>query len=73
MDILCGNLVELKEGAVVRALNDTHDPWSGALSNVPFTCCLNEYGQPLDEEDVEADGRSDGWIRLYEIFETTVQ
>jgi len=55
MAILWGNLEELK---VAASLEQQPFPSSGTasahdmgLSNLPFYCCIEEYGQELDEED----------------------
>jgi len=55
MAILWGNLEELK---VAASLKQQPFPSSGTasahdmgLSNLPFYCCIEEYGQELDEED----------------------
>lgn len=55
MSILWGNLEELKVAASLKqqpfppleAVSNQHM----GLSNMPFYCCIQEYGQELDEED----------------------
>ncbi|KAF2156559.1 hypothetical protein K461DRAFT_288963 [Myriangium duriaei CBS 260.36] len=79
IDILCGNLRELKTdqnaaAAAADALLDLpvdEDRWSGKLSNIPFDCCIEEYGQPLDDDDRWSPD-DPGWIRLFAMFETTI-
>jgi protection-of-telomeres protein 1 len=52
MAILWGNLEELKVAA-----SQNQQPFPSregshmGLSNLPFYCCIKEYGQELDEED----------------------
>lgn len=68
--VLWGNLEEIKSAALRNENNnEDHDIWKGALSNVPFECCIVEYGQPLNGDD---DGGKDDWIQMFEMRETTV-
>ncbi|KAF4551104.1 putative protection of telomeres protein [Elsinoe fawcettii] len=75
-DIIWGNLGELKSAAR-SDLASEHDPkdyWSGQLSNLPFDCCIQEYGQALDDDDamVGAEEEELGWMRLFSLCETNV-
>ncbi|PSK42871.1 hypothetical protein B9Z65_6825 [Elsinoe australis] len=73
-DIIWGNLAELKTAA--EAMPDfskgEKDYWAGMLSNLPFDCCIQEHGQQLDDDDAAGGDDSDGWIRLFSLFETKV-
>lgn len=56
--------------------------WKDKLSNIPFECCIFEYGQEIETDrstmDYEpgpeaADLRAeDGWVRLHGLFGTTI-
>ncbi|PNS17600.1 hypothetical protein CAC42_2995 [Sphaceloma murrayae] len=75
LDIVCGNLTELKEAQEGMVPSHGQDLWGGKLSNLPFDCCIQEYGQRLDDDDhpqTAQDGVADGWIRLFSLFETVV-
>jgi len=74
--ILWGNLEELKSAANEMSAsiveNDPiHDPWNGALSNVAFECCIQEYGQKIDRAVGDQDG-VDEWVRIYQMFGVTI-
>ncbi|GAM89063.1 hypothetical protein ANO11243_070970 [Dothideomycetidae sp. 11243] len=77
IDILCGNLRELKDEQLAGSAADQTEPsadpdaWSGKLSNIPFECCIQEYGQQLDAEDM-APGDETTWTRIFAMFETTI-
>ncbi|KAK6006348.1 hypothetical protein QM012_006758 [Aureobasidium pullulans] len=68
--ILWGNLEELKAAALVKqqsfpALEAV--PAEGpSLSNLPFSCFIAEYGQRLDQDDIES-AESSGYITLYDM------
>lgn len=70
MAILWGNLEEIKAAALVKqqpfpALEAT--PAEGTnLSNLPFSCFIAEYGQELDQDDIES-AESSGHISLYDM------
>jgi len=76
LGILWGNLEEIRTAmtaertAAVRSDDaGTDQKRNTELSNLPFECCIQEYGQELDSDDqIDADG----WIRLYEISKTTI-
>ncbi|THX22457.1 hypothetical protein D6D12_09148 [Aureobasidium pullulans] len=57
MAVLWGNLEELKSTAVAKQQPypaHSSAPIEGMeLSNLPFCCCIEEYGQKLDEADLE--------------------
>jgi protection of telomeres protein 1 len=54
--VLWGNVEELKrEGRL-----DKYDE----ITNLPFTCCIQEYGVP------NGDG---AYVRMHRIYETTIQ
>jgi len=77
MDILCGNLTELKSEGMkyhdtAGRYDDSGNYWQDRLSNLPFHCCIQEYGQPLDDIDISNSAETDQWIRLFEMFETTI-
>ncbi|KAI7146420.1 hypothetical protein KC352_g29034, partial [Hortaea werneckii] len=42
------------------------------ISNRPFECCVQEYGQEMDEEDEEKALVPMGWKRLYRLSGTTI-
>lgn len=55
MAILWGDLEELKVAASHKQqpfpLSEAISAQDMGLSNLPFCCCIEEYGQELDEED----------------------
>lgn len=55
MSILWGDLEELKTAASLKQQPFPSSEGVSAqdmgLSNMPFFCCIQEYGQELDEED----------------------
>ena len=76
LSTLWGNLEEIKTKAAM--LDDEpqldgvmSDPWNGQLSNVPFECCIEEYGQMLDPED-RHDTSSEDFIRLFQMTNTSI-
>lgn len=76
MDILCGNLRELKHEQQQQQHDaqpdaKSGDPWQGRLSNVPFDCYIQEYGVQLAEEDVTSDGHD--WLRMFQILGTSIR
>ncbi|KAG8631969.1 hypothetical protein KVT40_001109 [Elsinoe batatas] len=74
-DIIWGNLTELKAAAESdpQVKSDEKEYWSAKLSNLPFDCCIQEYGQPVDADDEATLGLdSRGWIRLFSLCETMV-
>lgn len=58
LSILWGNLEERGKGE--------------AISNVPFECCLFEYGVQMDEDDPERASQPMGWLRMFGLFGTTI-
>ncbi|KAF2719748.1 hypothetical protein K431DRAFT_271988 [Polychaeton citri CBS 116435] len=53
-------------------LEETKSPQSAqTLSNVPFECCIREYGQPVDIRD-KSENASTDYIRLYQLFGVTI-
>ncbi|CAD0097308.1 unnamed protein product, partial [Aureobasidium vineae] len=70
MAILWGNLEELKAAALAKQQPfPPHDPAPTeivGLSNLPFYCCIAEYGQKLDEDDFGSE-ESSGYTRLYDM------
>ncbi|GAB7352531.1 hypothetical protein MBLNU459_g2924t1 [Dothideomycetes sp. NU459] len=80
--ILWGNLEERKLAALTaqqpyppHPTNKSNDeaqmsPRDNELSNLPFTCCMKEYGQPVDKEDLEE--YPSGYIQVYNLFGTTI-
>lgn len=40
------------------------------LSNLPFTCCIQEWGHPVDKKDLEE--YPSGFIRIYRLAGTTI-
>ncbi|KAJ9618961.1 hypothetical protein H2203_008777 [Taxawa tesnikishii (nom. ined.)] len=78
--VLWGDLEEKKSEAQSRGLPSSlpgevirEDMLSGhAPDNVPFECCIREYGQQVDPEDMSEDTLM-GWIRIFEIFETRIK
>lgn len=74
---LWGNLEEIKSAAsqschgseLANAGSDI-DVWNGALSNVPFECCIAEYGQPIDNDD--EDKKEEDWVQIFELQGTTI-
>lgn len=56
--VLWGNLQEKK-------------PWED-LSNVPFECCIQEYGIEEELDDRKKDPATLGWRRMYGMFGTTI-
>jgi protection of telomeres protein 1 len=56
--ILWGNLAEKKEDE--------------ELSNMPFECCVFEYGVEMDEDDPEKDNVPFGWKKMFRMFQTTI-
>ncbi|KAF2226037.1 hypothetical protein BDZ85DRAFT_258489 [Elsinoe ampelina] len=74
-DIIWGNLAELKTAAEgdPQVNSVEKDYWSAKLSNLPFDCCIQEYGQPVEADDENRLGPdSRGWIRLFSLCETMV-
>lgn len=74
MAILWGNLEELK---VAASLKQQPFPSSEAasaqhmgVSNLPFYCCIEEYGQELDEEDRPDEFTT--YTTLYAIVKTRI-
>ena len=79
--ILWGNLQELQYLAMDTSKGTStvetdavgRDYWKGALSNLPFECCIREYGQRVeDEQDEQDEQATDNWVRCYELFGTTI-
>ena len=72
MSILWGNLEELKGAVTSHSPGiDQSDPWESKLSNVPFECCIEEYGQELDPEDI-AGATPDEFVRIFQMTKTTI-
>lgn len=42
------------------------------LSNLPFECCIYEYGIPLSEEDPAQEAALEGWKRMYALEGTSI-
>ncbi|KAF2161297.1 hypothetical protein M409DRAFT_28336 [Zasmidium cellare ATCC 36951] len=42
------------------------------LSNLPFECCIQEYGIEMDEEDPGKEKAPLGWQRMYSMFGVTI-
>lgn len=71
MDILCGNLRELKDEQLAEACGKPdHADMMSRLSNLPFECCIEEYGWPKD--DIDKSPGDSGWVRMFAMFETTI-
>ena len=79
--ILWGNLEERKLEAFQA--NTPYPPTAGnagdisrtntvdlSLSNLPFECCIREYGQELVEED---DAETSKWIQIFGMFGTHIK
>ncbi|CAD0113667.1 unnamed protein product [Aureobasidium uvarum] len=70
MAILWGNLEELKAAALAKQQpfppHDSAPAETVGLSNLPFYCCIAEYGQALDEDDLGSE-ESSGYTRLYDM------
>ena len=60
--LLWGNLEEVTSGTATS---------SQQVSNQAFECCIAEYGQELDVNDRQ-DSTKREWIRIFEIFGTTI-
>ncbi|KAI5209678.1 hypothetical protein E4T38_02358 [Aureobasidium subglaciale] len=75
MAVLWGNLEELKTDATAKHQPYPPDPLVVAegmeLSNLPFHCCIEEYGQELDEADIGSD-EAFGYMTVYAIFGTRI-
>lgn len=70
MAVLWGNLEELKTAALMKqkpfpAL-EANTAEGMSLSNLPFFCCIAEYGQELDQDDIES-AESSGYTTLYDM------
>lgn len=66
--VLWGNLQEVKTPA-----EDDEIPWADSVSNLPFDCCIREYGEKVENEEDAAALRAElGWIRLHRLFGTTI-
>lgn len=43
------------------------------LSNLPFECCIQEYGIEMDEDDPARGKATLGWKRMYSMFGVTIR
>lgn len=70
MAILWGNLEELKTAALMKQQPFPAPEAATAegmnLSNLPFFCCIAEYGQELDQDDIES-AESSSYTTLYDM------
>ncbi|KAH0342347.1 hypothetical protein KCU81_g5709, partial [Aureobasidium melanogenum] len=70
MAILWGNLEELKTAALAKQQPFPAPQAAAAertnLSNLPFYCFIAEYGQELDQDDIES-ADSSGYTTLYDM------
>lgn len=70
MAILWGNLEELKAAALAKQQPFSAPQAAAAegtnLSNLPFYCFIAEYGQELDQDDIES-ADSSGYTTLYDM------
>lgn len=80
--ILWGNLEERKCAA--QAVNEPYpteapasvdstiaEPIDPELSNLPFQCCIREFGQHVDKEDRSQSSQE--WIQVFGMFGTTIK
>lgn len=82
--ILWGNLEERKaeqqqqltENDLSKPSEPTKDPISAAvdvqLSNLPFECCIKEYGVKILEEDKAHTPDKLDWVQVFGIFGITI-
>ncbi|KAG9654417.1 hypothetical protein KCU95_g13186, partial [Aureobasidium melanogenum] len=70
MAILWGNLEELKTAALAKQQPFPAPPAATTegtnLSNLPFLCFIAEYGQELDQDDLES-AETSGYTTLYDM------
>lgn len=59
MFVLWGNLEETGGGGQ-------------GLSNLPFECCIQEYGVEMDDDDPVKGEAPLGWQRMYSMFGVTI-
>ncbi|KAI4724272.1 hypothetical protein E4T49_07993 [Aureobasidium sp. EXF-10728] len=70
MAILWGNLEEIKVAALAK--QQPFPPHESAptdtmgLSNLAFDCCVSEYGQALDGDDIDS-GKPSSYTKLYDM------
>jgi hypothetical protein len=66
--ILWGNLEEIQNGD-----GNDEQKMKQELSNLPFECCVMEYGVEMDEDDPERGiGPIGAWKRFYGLFGATI-
>lgn len=75
MAVLWGNLEELKSAAAAKQQPYPPHPSIPVegmeLSNLPFFCCINEYGQKLDDFDLDLVETTE-YQRVHAMFGTRV-
>lgn len=64
-------LAKLKEKMFVLWGNLEENDGQG-LSNLPFECCIQEYGIEQDESDPAGEASPLGWQRMYSMFGVTI-
>lgn len=65
-------LAKLREKMFVLWGNLEENGGGQGLSNLPFECCIQEYGVEMDDDDPAKEAAPLGWQRMYAMFGVTI-